>query len=76
MQDIHSKTDKLVILDTAVVWYKRRTWKAKTNGVLNSAGVLNKPLECMPVNMKFSVKRLTSYMSEMKGTEIFFADTF
>lgn len=59
---------KLVILGTAVVWYKARPWRARTSGILNSAGGPKKPLEYMLVNRKFSVKRLISHTSEMKGT--------
>lgn len=58
----------LVIPGTEVVWYKIRAWKARTSGILNSIWGLTKPLEYMSVNRKFSVKRLISHTSNMKGT--------
>lgn len=58
----------LVIPGMEVVWYKIRAWKARTSGILNSIGGPTKPLEYMSVNRKFSVKRLFSHTSKMKGT--------
>lgn len=52
---------KLIILGTAVLWYKIRAWKAEIGIILNTLGGFQKSMKR---------KKLISHKSEVKGIKI------